>query len=96
MKVLAKLLHIEKRPMGTSGDGKEIASVVLLSGRDALTITMFDGAIKSGKFDLYQKFLQQDALFDINCDIYKGQLQYQLGFDDPRPVTPKLAKPEAA
>lgn len=89
MKVLATLVHSAKRPMGN--DGKEIATLLFVSGDDSFSVTMFDNDIKQGKFDLYTKVMQKEVMVDIRVDLYKGAVQFRLGYDDPRVIAPKAA-----
>ena len=96
MKVIAKIIDIETREYSKDGATKKMADITFKSDRDTFTVNMFDRQIDEGKLRLYEALAGQQAVVEINCDIYKGQIQYRLGFTDPRPVAPKAAPSKAA
>lgn len=92
MQVLAKLLHVGVENIGSAADNKQIATVVLLSGNDTVTVKMFDKDVKAGKAANLEKLVGVDCVFDVKVDTYQGKLQYMFGFGEPR----RLSVPKPA
>lgn len=93
MKIIAKIIDIESRSYTKDGATKKMADLTFKSGRETFTVNMFDKQIDEGKLSLYQDLLGQQAVVEISIDQYRGQIQYRLGFEDPRPTAkPALAK----
>lgn len=91
MKVLAKVLDVTTRQYRKDGEVKTVADIVFKSGTDTMTATMFDGDVQKGAHKVYDQLVGKEAIVDISPDVYRGNLQYRLGFEDPRPVGPKSA-----
>lgn len=92
--VICKVLDVAVSQYRKDGEVREIASIVLRSGRDVINAQLFDQDVKSGRHDLYKKLVGRDIICELNPEFYRGQLQWRLGFADPRPLT--AAKSEAA
>lgn len=78
METIVKILDVE---MGTTTNGP-IASIVLKSASDTMNVRMFARDIEAGKHKKYFENVGKQVVSDIRPNLYKGNLQYQLGFDD--------------
>ena len=83
MIVKAKLLDVEMRSYNKDGQSKQVADLVFKSGSDTMTVTMFDGDISRSKHTVYEQNVGKYMIVEIRCDVFRGNIQYQLGFKDP-------------
>lgn len=96
MKVLGKVIDVESRSYTKNGESKQLAEITFKSGKSVFQVTMFDADISNGKLELYKSQAGKNIAFEIDVDIYKGRIQYRLGFADPQLVGPKAADTKAA
>lgn len=94
MKVIAKVLDVSTRTFSKDGQDKTFADIVLKSGSTTIEVTMFDRDVSQGRHLIYDKLTGKEVLVDISPEVYRGNQQYRLGFDDPKPLAQD--KPKAA
>ncbi|MCO1336124.1 hypothetical protein MO867_17470 [Microbulbifer sp. OS29] len=87
MKVIAKVLDVTTRSYQKDGVTKQAADIVCKSGSTTIDVTMFDGDVGRGKHLLYDKLVGQQCILNLSPEVYRGNLNYRLGFDDPKPVS---------
>lgn len=93
--IICRILDVTISKYRKDGEERERASLVLKSGDDVIQASLFDQDVKNGRAKVFEKLVGRDAVCDLSPEQYRGQLQWRVGFNDPRPVGP-AAKNEAA
>lgn len=96
MKILAKVIAVQARSYKKDGVQKQAADVVLLSGSDVLKTTLFHDDVISGRHTKFESMKDKEGVFDVIPEVYRGNLQYRLGFEEPRLLTPSKSVTAAA
>lgn len=95
-KVIAKLLDVSVRSYKKDGQDKKAADIVFKSGSDLMKATMFDSDVSKGLHMQYEQFLGKDVLVELSPEVFRGELQWRLGFADPKPIADKQSAPAKA
>ncbi|GAA5442914.1 hypothetical protein Misp06_01089 [Microbulbifer sp. NBRC 101763] len=97
MKVIAKVLDVSTRGYRKDGEPKTAADLVLKSGTSTIQVTLFDKDVGEGRHLIFDKLTGQEVVVDISAEVYRGNVNYRLGFEDPTPLTqPTPVKTKAA
>ncbi len=93
MKAICKVIDVA---MGMYQDTKQKAVISLRSGGSLFDVTMFDQQVAANDHEKAIACIGKETELEINVDIYRNKVQFQLGFDNefaPLYVKPPLAKP---
>lgn len=85
-KVVGKVLDVSLRRYVKDGQEKRVADIVVKSGSDLIKATMFDGDVTKGNHMQYEQIVGKDAVVDVSPDVFRGNLQWRLGFEDPKVI----------
>lgn len=97
MKVIAKVLDVSTRSYQKDGASKTAADIALKSGSSLFKATLFDKDVGDGRHLIFDKLTGQEAVIDVSVEVYRGEVNYRLGFEDPKPLTqPAPVKSKAA
>lgn len=91
MELLGKVIAVSVRGYQKDGQQKRAADIVILSGSDVVKCTMFDADVAANKHVRFEQLKDKDAVFEVTPEVYRGQLQYKLGFKEPRILAAKPA-----
>jgi len=92
-RVLVRVLDVTPSTYRKDRQEKKKVDMILKSGKDAITCTMYDGDVSDAKHKLYESQLGKEIIVDLSPECFRGNLQWRLGFEAPELLDVKSPAP---